>query len=117
MSQRTAAAEFQPALSRLGGSVELLCELARFYLEDAGGLITAMESGVQSGDARAAERAAHSLKGLAANFDAEQLITHCAAAEDAARRGDLAEYARQLPAIHESSQRLESRLRELLDQQ
>lgn len=77
------------AKARMGGNEELVIDLARFFLEDAPKLARDMEQGIANGQAESVERAAHSLKGLAANFDAETLATQCLAVEEHGRNDDL----------------------------
>ena len=59
------------ALSRVGGDVELLQEIAQLFLEDAPNMLAAIDLALRSGDAHALERAAHSLKGSVSNFGAQ----------------------------------------------
>ncbi|MCC7422372.1 MAG: Hpt domain-containing protein [Planctomycetaceae bacterium] len=58
------------ALARMGGDAGLLADVAGFFLEDAPELMSQMRVAVR--DQRGAElaHAAHTLKGLASNFDA-----------------------------------------------
>jgi CheY-like chemotaxis protein/HPt (histidine-containing phosphotransfer) domain-containing protein len=58
------------AIRRLGGNEQLFNELVRFFDEDTPGLLEEIRSGIEIGDFERVTRSAHSLKGLAANFDA-----------------------------------------------
>lgn len=89
------AVDYRSALARLGGSEQLLCDLAKFFLEDAPGILTELSSAITMGDMPTVERAAHSLKGLAANFGAPAAVQTAAELQDAARRRD----ADQLPSL------------------
>lgn len=62
------------ALSRLSGDRELLFELIDFYLEDYEKLLRKASAAAENDDPIALKRSAHSLKGLAANFDAMKVI-------------------------------------------
>jgi response regulator RpfG family c-di-GMP phosphodiesterase len=62
--------DLESALRRLDGDQSLLLDLIGFYLEDYPGLLVHMEEYGAAGDAPSLERAAHSMKGLVANFDA-----------------------------------------------
>jgi two-component system sensor histidine kinase/response regulator len=62
--------DLDKALRRLDGDHSLLIDLIGFYLEDYPGLLIKMDEAAGAGDAASLERAAHSLKGLVANFDA-----------------------------------------------
>ncbi|WP_152049575.1 hybrid sensor histidine kinase/response regulator [Tautonia marina] len=57
----------QAAVKRLGGDEELFRDMIGFFLEDFPGLLDQLCQGLLSDDARAVERAAHSLKGLTAS--------------------------------------------------
>ena len=58
------------SLERLSGDQELFSDLVQFFYEDAPILLEQVYSGIQEHAAPKIERAAHSLKGLAANFGA-----------------------------------------------
>jgi two-component system sensor histidine kinase/response regulator len=70
------------ALVRLGGHDELLDDLIRFFFEDAFPLLEKIHCGVASQDWDGSSRAAHSLKGLAANFGAAPAVTALQAIEN-----------------------------------
>jgi len=76
------------ARRRLGGDEQLLKDLAAFFFDDAPVLVDELRSDLTSGKFEEAARAAHSLRGLAANFDASSAMRVAQAAEDAARAGD-----------------------------
>ena len=63
------------ALVRLGGHHELLDDLIRFFFEDSFPLLDKIHCGVANQDWDVSSRAAHSLKGLAANFGAAPAVT------------------------------------------
>ena len=65
--QRDPVYDRQAALTRLGGDEELFRDMIGFFLEDFPGLLDQLRRGLLSDDARAVERAAHSLKGLTAS--------------------------------------------------
>ncbi|MDX1963681.1 MAG: response regulator [Pirellulales bacterium] len=60
------------SLDRLGGDQQLLGNLITFFYEDFPGLLDEMRGAVRRHDWVRAHRAAHSLKGLVANFGAER---------------------------------------------
>lgn len=62
--------DLESALRRLDGDQGLLIDLIGFFLEDYPSLVARIDEAVNTGDAASLERAAHSLKGLVANFDA-----------------------------------------------
>ena len=77
------------ALKRLRGDHELLHELIAMFLEDAPDLLQAMRHAAQVDDAASLQRAAHSLKGLAANFDASETVAAAQLVENVGTNGDL----------------------------
>lgn len=76
---------YPATLHRLGGDVELFTDLVRFFLEDVDGLVTRFHEAVELNDAAKIEAAAHAIKGLCSNFDAERAVRVAAAAEEAAQ--------------------------------
>lgn len=58
------------ALARMGGDSGLLADVAGFFLEDAPGLLSQMRAAVREQQGGELAHAAHTLKGLASNFDA-----------------------------------------------
>lgn len=77
------------ALARMGGDSDLLADVAQFFLEDAPQLMAQMRTAL--GDRQAVElaHAAHTLKGLASNFDAIHVQMRAAELESAGHRGQL----------------------------
>ena len=70
MPAEAAVLDVDASLKRLGGDRAILVELARMFAEDSPGLMGAIEEGIQQSRYSDAGRAAHSLRGLAANFGA-----------------------------------------------
>jgi len=58
-------------------------------VEDAPKLIAAIHQGLASDSSEEVARAAHSLRGLAANFDAEKIMAVAASIEQMARKAEL----------------------------
>ncbi len=95
--QRTAAqtagdeilANFNATLSRLGGDRNLLDDMIQFFREDAPDLLEEIRQGLEAGDAEVVRRASHSLKGLAANFEATRTEEAAGKVETDAEQGDL----------------------------
>jgi CheY-like chemotaxis protein len=84
----TDVASPQAALARLGGDEELLHELMRMFHVDAPALLDKLRAASQQHDTQAVVRAAHSLRGLAANFDAAPTVDAATAVERLAGEGD-----------------------------
>ncbi len=65
--------DYDDFLDRIDGDVDLLKEVIEIFLKDTPGLLANLYSGIMSGEAEAVERAAHTLKGAAANISAKRL--------------------------------------------
>ena len=83
-------------LDRVGGDEDLLRELTVIFLAEYPSLLREIEDGVEAGDARRVELAAHSLKGSVANFGAQRATEAAYSMETLARSGDL---SRARPAL------------------
>ena len=85
------APAFDPeeALSRTGDDVGLLEEITRLFLDDSVELMRRIRSAVDARDSPALERAAHTLRGAAANFAAQEVIDVVLTLEEMARLSDL----------------------------
>jgi HPt (histidine-containing phosphotransfer) domain-containing protein len=81
------------ALTRLDGDEELLVMLVGVFQQDSADLYRQLLNGVDRGDLRVIERAAHSLKGLASNFDAHEAAQAALDVERLARTGQAASLA------------------------
>lgn len=81
--------EIEGVLIRLNGDTELLRMLAEIFPEDSVALMAALREGASANDAPRAERAVHSLKSLAANFNASHAVEVAAEIERLARHNDL----------------------------
>jgi HPt (histidine-containing phosphotransfer) domain-containing protein len=89
------------ALSRLRewGGEKLLTQMVRLFLDNSAARVEQIRTGVQGGDAKEAEKGAHSLKSSAANVGAERLRGIAAAIEQRASAGQSAELASLLPDL------------------
>lgn len=83
--------DYRTALARLGGNEQLFRELAMFFLDDAPVILNDLGEALGAGNTAGVERAAHSLRGLAANFGAPAAVQTAGELQDAARRGDLSQ--------------------------
>ena len=72
-------------LARVGGDRQLLAEISRLFLDDAPRHLDRIKSALDARDGEALRRAAHGLKGAAANFDAEGVVHAARALEDMGR--------------------------------
>jgi CheY-like chemotaxis protein len=81
--------DLDKALRRLDGDQSLLVDLIGFYLEDFPALLNRIDEAVAANDAMSLERAAHSMKGLVANFDADTAKEIAQHLESCAKQRDL----------------------------
>jgi signal transduction histidine kinase/DNA-binding response OmpR family regulator/HPt (histidine-containing phosphotransfer) domain-containing protein len=75
------------ALKRMGGNRRLYDSLLRKFAEQQAGAVEEIRAALKAGDASAAERGAHTLKGVAGNLGATALAEEAAKAETAVKRG------------------------------
>lgn len=76
-------------MQRLGGDLALLREFVVVFDEDSPGLMHTLHAAIIAGDGGKVERAAHSLRGLAANFGAQAVVDAASQLEKAGRSGQL----------------------------
>ncbi len=76
-------------LAQWGGDAAFLAELVDRALQDCPKLLSTLREALASGDGKAVEQAAHSLRGSAANFVAEDAFQAAHALETMGRQGDL----------------------------
>ena len=98
--------DFAALLDRMSGYEDLLREMVGDYLENLAGYIRAVRIGAAAGDFDETARAAHTIKGVAANMNAERLRDLAATLEQAARAEDLQSVTRALPQLEDTYQRL-----------
>jgi HPt (histidine-containing phosphotransfer) domain-containing protein len=87
------------ALSRVGGDVELLKEIAILFLDDYPKSLTELREAVQAGDARRVERSAHGLKGSVSNFGAAPAVNAALQLETMGRAQKLVEVEQVLRTL------------------
>ncbi len=79
------------ALSRVGGDVELLKEIADLFLEEYPKVLDELRTAIARGDAKDLERTAHGLKGSVSNFGARTAVEAARTLESMGRAQQLAE--------------------------
>jgi HPt (histidine-containing phosphotransfer) domain-containing protein len=104
--------DYEASLARLDNDPKLFRDMVQFFHEDSPELVRQIRESVGSGDAHLAERAAHSIKGLAATFDADATIRAAQRIEEMARSGALLD----IPAAVEILEREVVRLNRALDE-
>lgn len=93
-------------LENTGGDPEFVAEIIGDYLDDTVIRLEELRSAVANGDATAARRAAHTVKGSSASFGASLLSSLAAQAEHLSQRSDLASIAELLPALSTELERV-----------
>ncbi|HLJ12613.1 MAG TPA: Hpt domain-containing protein [Planctomycetaceae bacterium] len=66
--------DLRAALSRMGGDLGILRKLVEFFREDVPPMLSQLRSAVDAGDADGVLHAAHGLRGLVCNFDAQAAV-------------------------------------------
>ena len=89
-------------LQRVGGSRELLKEIARMFLEDAPRMLGAVRQAVGGRNASELERSAHALKSAVSNFTMGPATKAADALEQMGRAGDLADAESVLTGLEQS---------------
>jgi signal transduction histidine kinase/CheY-like chemotaxis protein/HPt (histidine-containing phosphotransfer) domain-containing protein len=79
-------------LDRLGGDRQLLADISRIFLGDAPAHLQRIRTALDARDGEALRRAAHGLKGAAANFDAEAVVSAARTLEDIGRSGQFVDH-------------------------
>ena len=97
-------------LRRLGGDTNLLSDLVQLYQEDSPGLLSRLHAGIESHQTDEVRHAAHSLRGLAANFGAGVLTQSLLRLEETAAAGRLDEAAALLDQVSQDSAQLQATL-------
>jgi signal transduction histidine kinase/DNA-binding response OmpR family regulator/HPt (histidine-containing phosphotransfer) domain-containing protein len=98
-------------LARVGGDRELLAEISRLFVDDAPRHLKKIREALDARDGESLRRAAHGLKGAAANFDAEGVVNAARALEEIGRTGEFDAHAAAWQALVVETDRLISALR------
>ena len=77
-------------LARVGGDHQLLAEISRLFVDDAPEHLQRIKAALDAGDSGSLRRAAHALRGAAANFDADQVVETARVLEEMGQTSDLA---------------------------
>lgn len=98
--------DHEGSLLRMGNDHELFHEMVQLLQTDAPPLLAALHNAHRDGDPQRLHRAAHTLKGLAANFGADRAVAAAVEVEKLAK-------ARQSAGLPAAITRLEESLDEL----
>ena len=102
--------EIESVLKRLGQDRRIFENLVEFYIEDCPTLLEQVRAALRESDAKAIALAAHSLKGLAANFSAPDAVKVAAIVEKAGYDRELATVAESIEPLEREFARLTSAL-------
>ncbi|MDP9474737.1 MAG: PAS domain S-box protein, partial [Actinomycetota bacterium] len=83
------------------GDAGLLPRLVGIFLDDVPSRLADLRKGIEDGDARRVERAAHTLKGGSANMGAKRMATICSELQEVGASGDLSRASVLLGALEE----------------
>jgi two-component system sensor histidine kinase/response regulator len=106
----TNAFDMEAALEHVEGDRELLDEIVRIFSDECPKTLAEIRNAIRAADLRVLERAAHSLKGSAANLCAIDVTRPAAELEESARAGDLSSARTQFLVLENAVEEL---LREL----
>ena len=101
------------ALSRVGGDVELLKEIAVLFLDDYPKSLKELREAVAARDAKRVERSAHGLKGSVSNFGARPAVDAAFQLEAMGRAHQLFEVERVLCSLERALAALRPELESL----
>jgi signal transduction histidine kinase/CheY-like chemotaxis protein len=74
-------------LARVGGDRQLLAEISRLFIDDTPHHLARIQQAIDTRDADMLRRAAHALKGAAANFEADSVVAAARVLEEIGRDG------------------------------
>lgn len=103
--------DLDAALKRLGGDRDLLGHMVRLFFEDSPELLDRIGKMLDRNKPAEAQRAAHSLKGLCANFDGRPAAAAASAIEEAAKAEDIEKARRGVPRLKDEVRRLAEALK------
>jgi signal transduction histidine kinase/CheY-like chemotaxis protein/HPt (histidine-containing phosphotransfer) domain-containing protein len=98
-------------LARVGGDHELLAEISRLFIDDAPRHLANIREALDARDGELLRRAAHGLKGAAANFDADGVVSAARALEEIGRTAEFAAQDAAWQTLTAQTDRLISLLR------
>jgi len=94
----------------MGGNVSILRQLVEYYREDVPPLMERLRAALAAGNYAELRQAAHSIKGLVVNFDAESSTNAAFELEQLAGSRDLTKATQALTDLEEEITRLNTEL-------
>jgi signal transduction histidine kinase/DNA-binding response OmpR family regulator len=98
-------------LARVGGDRELLAEISRLFVDDAPRHLQNIREALDTRNGESLRRAAHGLKGAAANFEADGVVNAARALEEIGRTGEFEAHEAAWQALTWETDQLVSMLR------
>jgi CheY-like chemotaxis protein/HPt (histidine-containing phosphotransfer) domain-containing protein len=116
-SASSASVVFRPevALGRMGDNRDLLRDVVEFFIEDSPELLEEIHAGMEHGDGRRVQRAAHSLKGLSANLEAPGVVEAARRLEQTVQQGDPASSGPLVEGLEREMAQLKEALNEYFE--
>ena len=102
-------------IDRFGGDAEMAQELAEVFLDDYPGRLAEVRDAVESGEADALRRAAHTLKGSVGTFSQDGAYEAALRLETMGREGDLGDAQAALDVLEGELGRFRPVLKQLAD--
>ena len=115
-SAEVPALDYEEVAERFAGDTELVAELVDLFLEDLPRLMQEIEAAVATGDARALQRSAHTLKGAVGNFGAHPCFDASRELEYMGRDEELSGAADGFALLSSEMERLRPELLKLKEQ-
>lgn len=103
--------DLRAAFARLGNDRGMLNDMVTFFLEDSPELLQCIRRATDEDNAEEVARAAHSLKGLCANFDAHSAADAAREVETIGRAGKLNSAATAIATLEEHVEKLATNLK------
>lgn len=103
--------DYDDFMERMDGDMELLKEVLEIFLEDAPNLMGALRLAIRGGDKDAMERAAHTLKGAAANISAKALQRLSSNMQEMIKKGEVVNIEKLLGNMEAHYEALDKALR------
>jgi HPt (histidine-containing phosphotransfer) domain-containing protein len=107
--------DYAGSLCRMGNDQELFQEMVGLLRADAPPLLSAIRAAQSDGDAPRLQRAAHTLKGLSANFGAQRAVTAAETVEKLAKAHQSAGMPAAISELEESLDELVAALAPALE--
>lgn len=98
------------SLKRFGNDERLFGEMVGFFFDDAPQYLSNLQAAIAANDVLKIQRAAHTLKGMVANFGAARAVAAAAQIEQHLSMGNISAVARAMPLLEDAIEELEQAL-------